>query len=451
MLDNSYFRHLTSIDHEDEVFHFFQPIGDPAMLRAEDGTLIASVHVRYQDSNSTDISSISSTTTFKRGEHDLQTLLTHANQPISFHLTNLVNSKGYINVNLMPSQVLASQVHENDPGGYNQWNEISRFRTAGILGNQLANNDQFVLHDVLTSTQSLITVQDDEKSGQTQAKGFAAWIAVHGQSGYPELEALFSQKLEWVTSCQVPWFYIRTLKTASSPISRSSSSSSISSPLHHIGSNGYHLDGYHSEEGCSEDFFPDDMWEKQKEVVQKPPRCFVGECSAPASVDSSVVCKPMPVEDLIQRSTITSLGRGRRMNISTSDTGATYRFDLSAPICRLGLSVQPLLQFNANRYKQVDMDDALLDALRTTFMDAIQQTTQGKFKAFLEQSLSFEMNKQPVCYVCTEEEPKPDVVLFPCGHLCLHSTYPCNQVFDRCGLCRTTISAKLVVKELNVI
>jgi hypothetical protein len=462
-LNANLFHLIKSIDQKEEVYSFYQPLGGCMVLQCIDGTPLAAIHVAYAHDKDTNKATIlqSDTETFRA-------LLNTPNQSIVFHITNLTDYRediydrhsGMVNINLMPTKELAMGVNEVNPGGYNQVNEISPFETYTIEGNQISEpykNARFLIQELFkpvpdSAKSKTVTVEEDEKTGKS-SESFVIWPIVHAQTGSESLASKFELGTRWVTAKDLPWFYIKSKKPtpivyrsgrvteslqfghSHVPVMRFGQD--ISSPSFSIDNHNY--DGSHLQSATTSFFLARTTRKKHAGHnigLSKSKRAK----SSSSSPDDANEDSDMSDSKLIQSSNITTLANGESVDVHSSETDADYHFNFPSPICKIGFSIQRKLTFNqAQVYYNCNNDDSL----NVDFREAIDIDQKGKYKEFIEKEKNSEKNKDPTCYICLEGSP--DVMFCCCGHIGAHKKCIQGHVVEFCGLCRTIISAQLIV------
>lgn len=154
--------------------------------------------------------------------------------------------------------------------------------------------------------------------------------------------------------------------------------------------------------------------------------------------DSNIEITQTVQDHLIASSTITELVDGETGDVNTIQTGCDYHFNLPAPLCRVGISVQAELVFREQPYYYQTSE------LKPQFDEAIEMDKAGKYKEFIDKETKHDKNKDAKCYICLDDDFKPDVLFFSCGHNCIHAKCM-DKTIDKCGLCRAIVNAQLKI------
>lgn len=115
------------------------------------------------------------------------------------------------------------------------------------------------------------------------------------------------------------------------------------------------------------------------------------------------------------------------------------RFEFARPSAPAALhfGVHERLQLNA----ETKPDAAEAAELRRELSQRIDALRSGRREALLEGICS--VYETPECVVCLSGDPKPDAVLYQCGHRCLHLRCIETTRLRRCPMCRAPIAAVL--------
>lgn len=353
-----------------------------------------------------------------------------------------------------------------------------------------------------------ITVQEDEaKEAKAQQGSFTIWPTVHAQKGCEVLTKKFELGTRWVTVRDLPWFYIKSAKHPQQVMSSTSTirngvvcdfsgGETTHEVLHiprgrgfqsyesmHAFGSDIHLQSnsgntrafsfgsssgnsfsatstfssyegnlqsaigskrnreeteieeqnYEEDDGISEDS------EDSEEEIVVPRRKYTKLLSATTQMkNKSPSASKASDAELIQTSHITTLVNGESVNVRTLETNADYEFKLSAPIVKLSFTIQSKLEFMNSNFRYTCNQE-----LQKSFDEVIQIDQQGKYKEFIEKEKLTEKNKDANCYICTEANP--NVMFCCCGHIGTHDECIKGHKVEFCGLCRTIITAKLIV------
>lgn len=167
------------------------------------------------------------------------------------------------------------------------------------------------------------------------------------------------------------------------------------------------------------------------ELEEKSARCTyasdapcetIEEKSARVTDTSEAQC-----ETIVALSRVARLTEGRVVEEPSRTTGYEYNYDLVSPPCILGLSISSDLLF-------VDSHDALVEKCRQEAQTLVE-------KDDIEVLADLKIYAQDECAICLEE--KPDIVLYTCGHKCLHVACRSTEL-RTCPLCRAVIRAQLI-------
>ena len=151
----------------------------------------------------------------------------------------------------------------------------------------------------------------------------------------------------------------------------------------------------------------------------------------PASGSGGSGAPPDRLTGMVDNATVANIAPGRPMAFQPAFGNTPV---LAAPRSQilpavLGFAVQPHLQL-----------------MTEPCAGGLQQRAQ----AIVEQGLGHDMPEDvgetfvsDRCVLCLESTPKPDCVLYPCAHQCVHAEEV--SAIDTCPLCRTHITATLVV------
>jgi len=116
---------------------------------------------------------------------------------------------------------------------------------------------------------------------------------------------------------------------------------------------------------------------------------------------------------------------GRRIHVSSVASEVRYAYDVASVPCILGLSVAPGLVFAPS-----PSPSSLLEDAKTLIQRLVEATAPPPDKIFTADE----------CVVCLGEHP--DVVLYTCGHQCVHASCLSEEV-TRCPMCRQSIAARV--------
>jgi len=115
------------------------------------------------------------------------------------------------------------------------------------------------------------------------------------------------------------------------------------------------------------------------------------------------------------------------------------RFDFARP------SAPTALHFGVHERLQLSsespLDAAEVAELRQQLSQRIDALRSGRREALMEGICS--VFETPECVVCLSGDPKPDAVLYQCGHRCLHLRCIESTRLRRCPMCRAPIAAVL--------
>jgi hypothetical protein len=497
-LNPQYFRYLTSLDASDSSsdsqnvsqYHVFEPIGNPILLMAKDSTPLAAIHLTSKNNQSKAL-------IYQRNERteDLihfQGMVTESNREFEFVLTNLTDFRtdqqkekarrnqkddhyGMLNINLMmPGQ--STEIKQVNPGGLNQWNEVSPFRSAVIESDQNSKpfpNSRLILRDVFVANapggpKEALSVEQDEKNQienkNSKSAGAYYFPTVLAQTGCPALEEKFKQEKFWIPAHKVPFILIQTTTKRPEELNRGFYAQSFSSSSRGVRNNKGINDnnnnrgrlnvqrnfGFESLEGRildeSTEVATTKSFQEKLDCVQekKAKKSHFGAVSNNASWSS--VAEPIPEnnnnnKDVIMSSTVAEVVYGAQVDFSTVETNADYHWNLPAPVCRISLSVQPKLKFLSSGPEWIARSVWNTKEVRILAQEMLNQLKQGKYIDFLKQTTF-----KGECYICLNESPEVDIVFYPCAHQCLHEQ--CSKQIregDSCGICRSKITAKLQI------
>jgi hypothetical protein len=133
-------------------------------------------------------------------------------------------------------------------------------------------------------------------------------------------------------------------------------------------------------------------------------------------------------EDIINMSHAVKVESGRTIMSTIHYTGVKYNFDLPSDPCKIGLSIFEGLVINQ------DLDDnTIIESAKTTIQDYIKNAA----KAYLDKLTK--IYPEESCCICLEK--KPNIIIFQCGHQCLHDH--CRAGLKMCPLCRSQIRATI--------
>ncbi len=126
---------------------------------------------------------------------------------------------------------------------------------------------------------------------------------------------------------------------------------------------------------------------------------------------------------------------GEHVDTRSNFTSFQYLYDVSSnqsgKLCCVSLSIAPALVHGTLLTKS-----EIIELAKNDF--TIRE--QGVTKSLMEEMIKKGIFKEDVCVVCQEDIP-PNVILYRCGHQCLHKT--CIGPQTRCPMCRSPIVASI--------
>lgn len=137
-----------------------------------------------------------------------------------------------------------------------------------------------------------------------------------------------------------------------------------------------------------------------------------------------------PSEDIFKDSFATNVKSGRDIQVNAREIDLNLDVERRTNPIVLGLSINDKLTFHPNLKEQImEAANALIDCY-----------LKNRIKEYLKEIEKIYDDGK--CSLCLEETP--DIVLYNCGHKCLHQSCMSSDL-DKCPLCRKFIIAKINV------
>lgn len=397
-------------------YQVYRPNHAPLVLTSRDGTPLASVGIMYTEHTSTKPLIVHR----PKGEAvDFQCLFPVEGKQFQWLLTNLTS--GMIKIDIGRSNVAVDEVDPGASKGYvNSVNEIHSFQTVEIKGDQ-KDSLAFVIGALKTTSGQKITVKEAESS--PKKKGTFYYLSVTPRDNDTYLHPLFKD-----TYWHVPEYI-----TIKGTLLREES-----------------YEGELFEENDEGDAFFEPA--SIEESYESRP-AFIHACSyesrpasRPAPTISDDVKKIMMynIEKVIERGQrLDTISYGYAAEVTTGEhvdtrsnfTSFQYLYDVSSnqsgKLCCVSLSIAPALVHGTPLTKS-----EIIELAKNDFTIREQGVTQSLMEEMIKKGIF----KEDVCVVCQEDIP-PNVILYRCGHQCLHKT--CIGPQTRCPMCRSPIVASI--------
>ena len=354
----------------------------------------------------------------------------------------------------------------------NEINLIPPSTSYAVASDQHAEHKELILRSIEASTGKALTVKEDEKIAKetnTAQKGLSLKLTVSPQQD-SDLATLFEKPLEWrmldrlllskpryipyiwgsqaTASSNPPATESRVWSAASHPQSaaksRSSNGSNYSgSNLSRPASTGGSFAAGSASGVASTTAVPmhkdDDDWEecslqmkcKKKRAVpdERTWAEEVDEVDEGDEGDEADERKSVTSQNWIEDSKAAQLDYGDKMTVHGQSSSVVVAFHLQCPPCELGLSVAIGLEFTV---------DAHTTERVVAAKELIEAYYSQKFESMLQKTIRYESEQ---CCICLEDDSRPDMIFFKCGHCCVHQI--CGEKLDNCPFCRQYIEARL--------
>ncbi len=416
-LDSSYFKRIGTKVSKDIRYDSYSPKMNGMVLFSGRGIPIAHLAIAVTDTRSNTKSFIARRNT---GETDFQGIISDDNMEFAYYLTNLTKL-GMIKIDIMKND---AKVTCTDPeaalGGINKVNEIHPLQTVSVESDQ-ADNLSFILR--ATRKQGVgIKVKDNEALDKNDARRVESakyWISVVPKANNSELAELFIDCFWAITDViviQKPCY--------STAIGRYSSRGLESASILKC------MASIPEEESDEEIFYRND--ECMEMTLSYSARAPIKQSVKSLSTTNRGCDTLNDNSTLVDNSLVANVVKGRKIETESHHTGYEYIYDMHSPKTTLGLSVVEGLTF-----APVPQVSELLEVANTIINDFEQDRIEEYLKTLKT------VYKSEDCVVCLEGGP--DVIIFTCGHQCLHEHCNKGGVLCKCPLCRGTIVACLKV------
>ena len=376
-----------------------------------------------------------------------QGLIGEDNQEFKIVISNLM-SDSMIKIDILTED---RKVMEVDPGvegkGVNQVNELHENQSYAIPCDQ-KDNLAFILRMLQDSSGNTISIRQDERNAAVTSdkpKGTYYWISVVPPAGKPDVSARFART---VWSC--PDVIYRKCKMTHYRYRGGIEEGSIQEVLYDYDPSDINGSGYWGELQCAS------ASANRREVVcetaytalhrgtlEEAARSYTPVRGvAKGAIESPVAARGGGVrggvrggvsvtDENVMDSKASQIVGGRHINVYSGFTGVGYDYDNHSVKCCIGLSVMPGLVLE-NTPSTQELVEIASQQIEMAMADANAAFIEDLNRVYLAEE----------CCVCMESEP--NMVLYKCGHQCLHRE--CGASLIRCPLCRSTITAKIDVK-----
>lgn len=136
-------------------------------------------------------------------------------------------------------------------------------------------------------------------------------------------------------------------------------------------------------------------------------------------------------DDIINQSTIGKITGGKKIEVTSTKSNDEFDYECQSVPLITGLSISNKLKIQPCD-KQLYVDHA---------KEIIWNIINNNYKQMLQNITVYE---EDTCCICLDENEKPNVVLYQCGHKCVHKNCLMNKITN-CPLCRSIIQAILDV------
>lgn len=496
-LDQSQFQSVYTQVSDDKTttYTVYRPLGNPMILFSEvDGSPLASLRLSAQET-------VTQTGEFKgralitnrpdKTTDNLQMfqgLIDRTGQEIQLSITNLSN-KGRINFNILRTDQKVTMV---DPGGLNQVNELRPYETYHVKSDQNANNASLVLNSVVhtqvdqktgVEKRVKVTLKQDEDNADTNengAEGTYFYLSVVPEMGNEELQNRFA-KTYWATASLIlvrspytaprpsRWGYGRLRRVNRYPnqylggagidlggaAGAGGAGANLLNVAHDVVGAVYQdtdtpsddddLEADEEEDSDTEEEYPAAVMHNRDNMVNRgrPRPRYMRKRGAKGMKKKKGRMRKSTTESFLTTTdvldtTAAKLGHGRLITVNSAFTGAEYDYDRPSSRCVLGLSVADNINF-AMVGSSPSMEEMVADA-----KELVKEVAEGKYIDWLQTT---KLYKAEECIICMDDEERLDCVFYTCGHQC--SSMECAEMVSKCPLCRSYISVKLNLNDLD--
>mmetsp|Transcript_23152 Transcript_23152/g.54132 ORF Transcript_23152/g.54132 Transcript_23152/m.54132 type:complete len:492 (+) Transcript_23152:80-1555(+) len=485
MLEPKYFEQLNigrQTDGRGRLFEAYRPLGHPVVLFSlVDGAPLAALTLRCQDGRTHAL--ITKRPSSGDKLCDFQGLIADDAKDFELVISNLSHA-GYINFNVLKTQVKVDCV---DPGpgiGINQINELAPGQSIVVQSDQETNCSLVLRAIRAQGSEEMVSVGQDEASAAADnktPKGTYFFLSVVPDASSLELVKQFAST-KW--AC-VDWFSL-SRPCPDSDRGRYGRPRAASYGLGDFGVRGGGRGGGHGhhgrparrsrsrsrsrspprewrerdrsrrrdrsrsrDRGCSRDPDRDRASACDRELFRscerddrssllKPTKRKRREVASLSEADSLGGSGPLAEEpaqeaDAIMSSFAAQVSTGRHIHVDSYDTGRTYQYDSPAAPCMLGLSV--LLGLRVESCSPKELEAEAREAVRSRLVADGVTSSAGvvaKLTAVFPEG---------ECVVCLEDHP--DCVFYSCGHQCTHMACARGLPDRTCPLCRSHIAARV--------
>lgn len=156
--------------------------------------------------------------------------------------------------------------------------------------------------------------------------------------------------------------------------------------------------------------------------------------------DSVSIDTPLlpPTEKIVEMSYVGKVNSGRLIQESTSRSFTSFNTDIASEKCKIGLSVFKELTIDSNKSHRAEL-------IRLGELEIKQLVEKKSVDESIDLFGKMKLFKENECHICEKEAP--NLVLFQCGHCCLH-----KECFDKsqsklvkCPWCHLFISGMISV------
>lgn len=175
------------------------------------------------------------------------------------------------------------------------------------------------------------------------------------------------------------------------------------------------------------------LLEREDEAAGREPPAPVALGPASGPVGAGGLAAGSAPADVVAGGRVLRASSGSRLLIER------FHFDRPSPPARLRFAVHERLQLAAEAEGGGEASAALAEEARRR----VEALSSGRREALMERICSVYAN--PECAICLVGDPKPDAVLYQCGHRCVHMRCVERARLQRCPLCRAPIVAILPV------
>ena len=436
-LDIKYFENLATVIRDGYYYHIVRPKERPMILFAKDGTALAALHLRPQDTirgarlvHSTTAQPqclIAKKPLLSDVKADFYGVINEDNKDIEFVISNL--SDNWINFNILKQDIKVSTV-DIPSYGLNQVNELNKYQSYPVQSDQ-GTKRSLVLKAIETPDGKTTTIENAEKS--STPIGTYYHLAIVPQIGTP----LVQKYKETIWACVDVFIlrgqpYVDKVESIRRDVAETSTLYNTrggNSHLNLMSSQNVHLE---VNSGSLREIGRPISSLQSSASMQLPGELDEdGDCFGEEEDCDFEACSIPPKNDrTIKDSLASKIEQGRIVNVVTQDTGVEYDYDHHSVPTVICSSVNKNLVF---------IDTLDKSKLSNIGRDMLDDFVKNESKKMIEELTM--VYKEKDCVICLEETP--DCIYYQCGHNAVH--IKCSVGLKICPLCRKHIHAVLKV------